>query len=181
MSLAVMAVGVAGIALWRGRGEDRRPGPVAASVPAADAGGSGRAVAPGPGPIAPQPLPRLPPDPGGPEPAPSVRGGVAFAQEARDDAWAVEHERELTLRLRGIVAELAGRAKRVDIDAIECRRTQCQVTVHARDAAALGALYGALESPAGLIGWADNLLLAPVETAADGQVTTQVTATFERD
>ncbi|MCL4227258.1 MAG: hypothetical protein KJZ91_22575 [Myxococcales bacterium] len=105
----------------------------------------------------------------------------AFEQEDRDATWALEQERELTLRLRRIVDDLAAHGTPVDVDAIECRRTQCRVGLHARDAAGLGRLYGRLESDQGFHGWADALLLGGVETASDGQVTTRVTALFERE
>ncbi len=87
----------------------------------------------------------------------------------------------MRLRLRRVVDELAGRGTPIDVDAIECRRTQCRVAIHARDAAGLGRFYGSLESTDGLYGWADNLLLGDVDTAPDGQVTTRVTAVFDRD
>ncbi len=106
---------------------------------------------------------------------------LAFERELRDTGWANEQEKELTLRLRGVVDRLAARDTPIDIDAIECRHSQCKVVVHARDAAALGQFYAALETSEGLYGWADNLLLAPVETAPDGSVTTHVVALFERD
>jgi hypothetical protein len=95
--------------------------------------------------------------------------------------WASDHEREIDLRLRHIIDDLAGRAVVVDIDRVECRRTLCRVAVHAQSAAALGRLYGALESPVGFAGWADSVVLAAVETAVDGQVTTHVMASFKRD
>lgn len=113
--------------------------------------------------------------------APGLAPSRAFEQEDRDATWAVEQERELTLRLRRIVDDLAAHGTPVDVDAIECRRTQCRVGLHARDAAGLGRLYGRLESDQGFHGWADALLLGGVETAPDGQVTTRVTALFERE
>lgn len=99
----------------------------------------------------------------------------------REVGWANEQEKEMTLRLRGIVDGLAARETPIDIDAIECRQSQCRVAVHAKDEAALGRFYAALETPEGLYGWADNLLLAPVDIAPDGQVTTHVIAFFERE
>lgn len=107
--------------------------------------------------------------------------GPPFEEEVRDPSWADEHEREIGLRLRRILAELSERAVRVDIDRVECRRTLCRVSVHAQNEARLGSLYGQLETPDGFAGWADAVLLAPVETAADGQVTTHVIASFERE
>jgi hypothetical protein len=106
---------------------------------------------------------------------------VRFEQEGREAGWASEQEKELTLRLRTIVDGLAAGGTPIDIDAIECRATQCRVGIHARDAAALGRMYAQLETTDGLYGWADNLLLLPVETAPDGQVTANVIASFERE
>ena len=51
----------------------------------------------------------------------------------------------------------------------------------AGDSAALGKLYGVLESEDGLYGWADTMLLERVVTAADGRVETGVVAQFVRD
>jgi hypothetical protein len=42
-------------------------------------------------------------------------------------------------------------------------------------------VYGALEEPTGLLGWADHLLLETVLTEDDGRVRTGVLAVFERD
>ncbi|HUQ06456.1 MAG TPA: hypothetical protein VM261_28325 [Kofleriaceae bacterium] len=106
---------------------------------------------------------------------------VTFEREERDVGWASEQEKEMTLRMRRIVDALALRDTPIDIDAIECRHAQCRVAVHARDEAALGRFYAQLESPEGLYGWADNLLLAPVVTAPDGQVTTNFIASYERE
>lgn len=114
-------------------------------------------------------------------PQPPGGRSYTFEQEQRDPAWADEHERELTLRLRRLVDDLSKRGSIVDVDAIECRRSLCRISLHARDVPALSALYGALESEHGLYGWADNVLLASVEAASDGQVKTSVTAVFERD
>ncbi len=120
---------------------------------------------------------------GGIEPVPAANGAatLAFHQEMRDPGWAADQERELTARLRRIVDDLTARGTAVDIDGVECRRTQCRVDIHTRDAAALGKLYGSLESGDGLYGWADTVVLDAVETAADGQVETHVTAVFDRD
>jgi hypothetical protein len=95
--------------------------------------------------------------------------------------WAEEQERELTLRVRKIVGDLSKRGKRVDVTGVECRRTLCRMSLHAPEAAALGSLYGALEEPGGLLGWADHILLEAVVTDDDGRVRTGVLAVFERD
>ena len=83
--------------------------------------------------------------------------------------------------MRRLIDDLTRRGSIVDVDAIECRRSLCRVTLRAKDVAALSALYGAIESEQGLDGWADNVLLASVEAADDGQVKTSVTAVFDRD
>jgi hypothetical protein len=132
------------------------------------------------------PILPTPPLPGGGDdvatpPTPPGGRSYAFEQEQRDPAWADEHERELTLRMRRLVDDLSKRGSNVDVDAIECRRSLCRVSLHAKDVPALSALYGALESEQGLYGWADNILLASVEAASDGEVKTSVTAVFERD
>jgi len=114
-------------------------------------------------------------------PAPARRPHRRRRGATRPLPGAVDQERELTLRLERLIGELAGRGARVDIDGIECRRTLCKVAVHAPDSAALGKLYGALETPDGLYGWADAVLLSAVDTGPDGQVTTSVLAMFERD
>lgn len=112
---------------------------------------------------------------------PAAGGAISFDNEAVDPAWAADQERELTLRLRRVVDDLSARGAVVDIDAVECRRTMCRIAIHARDTGALGKLYGSLESPEGLYGWADNVLLESVEAELDGQVKTRVTAIFERE
>jgi hypothetical protein len=105
----------------------------------------------------------------------------AFEDETRDAVWADEQERELTLRVRKIVGDLSKLGKKLDITGIECRRTLCRMTLLAPDAATLGTMYGALEEPSGLLGWADHLLLEAVTTEDDGRVRTGVLAVFERD
>jgi hypothetical protein len=106
---------------------------------------------------------------------------VSFEREVRDPSWASEQERELTMRLRKLVDVLAAAGTPIDIDSIECHRTLCRIGIHARDEAALGKMYAQLETTDGLYGWADNLLLEPIERAPDGQVTARVQASFERE
>lgn len=115
------------------------------------------------------------------EVSPDRTPSVGFEQEARDTTWANEQERELTMRLRKLVDVLAKAGTPIDIDSIECHRTLCRIGIHARDEAALGKMYGQLETTDGLYGWADNLVLEPVERAADGQVTARVLASFDRE
>jgi hypothetical protein len=106
---------------------------------------------------------------------------VSFEHEVRDTGWANEQERELTMRLRLIVGALAKAGTPIDIDSIECHRTLCRIAIHARDEAALGKMYAQLETTDGLYGWADNLVLEPIERAPDGQVSARVLASFERE
>jgi len=130
------------------------------------------------------PTPAIPPGPGSDVAPPTPPAGgrsFTFEQEQREPAWAEEHERELTLRMRRVIDDLTKRGSIVDVDAIECRRSLCRVNLHARDVAALSALYGALEGEQGLYGWADNILLASVEAESDSEVKTSVTAVFNRD
>lgn len=112
---------------------------------------------------------------------PSVADSVPFEREARDPAWAVDQERELALRLDRLVDELRGKGKPVTITGAECRRTLCRVEVRAATSGELSALYGALETPEGLYGWADTIVLGAVDTdATTGAVTTSILAQFER-
>lgn len=135
-----------------------------------------------------QPTPAPDADPGVTRPTTGHDGGgglagrsFEFEDETRDPAWALEHERELTLRMRKIVDGLAAAGAPVDIDDIECRRSLCRISLHARNVDALSKMYGALESPDGLYGLADNVLLDSVQTSTDGRVKTRVTAVFDRE
>jgi hypothetical protein len=119
-------------------------------------------------------------DAGQPATNPGQRS-FTFEDEARDPAWADEHERELTLRMRKLVDGLTAAGTAVNVDAMECRRSLCRVTLHVRDTAALSKAYGALETEQGLVGWADNILYDSVEIEDDGQVKAKVTAVFNRD
>ena len=183
--VAVLAAGVAAIVLWR-TGDDRAaPAPTGGGGTASTGTGTA-APALSRGPVIP-PRPAIVRDGGGAAAEPASAGGpppgpsLSFDDETRDDGWAPEQERELTLRLERLVADLAERGARIDVDGIECRRTLCRVKLAAPDVDALGKLYGALETPAGLYGWADNVLLMGVETTAEGRIKTAVVAMFERD
>lgn len=169
--LAVLGAGVAAYLLLRGDVESKQPAP-AAPVAAIDAGidAAVPAVAPTPAPVAEQPA----------EPRPQLPapGSFSFEAEVRDPAWADEHEKELTLRLQQLMGTLP---VKFDVDRVECRRTLCRIGMRARDSASLGKVYGALEEPTGLLGWADHLLLETVITEDDGRVRTGVLAVFERD
>ena len=186
--LLVAAAGLTAAVWWRGRAADEgRAGPTPPpptlqgppAVVAPGPGSSGGAVAAGPpGAVAPVPPIAIPP----PAPTPPVAVGpsVAFEDEARDAAWADEHERELGRRLRGVVDALRARGVSVVFGAPICRRTLCRVAIASPDEAALGKTYGVLETEDGLLGWADTLLLEAV-TVADGRVDTAVVAQFARD
>lgn len=169
--LAVLVAGVAAYLLLRGGDRDPdRPTPAASVAIDAGVDAAARATAPTPPPVAEQPaapLPRLP-----------APGEFSFDAEVRDPAWADEQEKELTLRLQKLMGTVP---VKFDIDGIECRRTLCRIAMRARDAASLGKVYGALEEPTGLLGWADHLLLETVITEDDGRVRTGVLAVFERD
>ncbi|MBL8622689.1 MAG: hypothetical protein JNK64_15345 [Myxococcales bacterium] len=179
----------AGVWVWRGR--DRapaaRPDAPAASgtatpappAPAVDAGGV--AVAPSPS----LPVPAQPgtPAPPGPDPAPAAGAdSLPFDREARDPSWAVDQERELKVRMTHVRELLSDRGAKVDVVAAECRATQCRLSIAAGAEADLSALYGVLESPDGLYGWADAVVLGQIDRdPATGGLTTEVTAVFERE
>ncbi len=169
-SAALFLVAVAllgGVAWWRWRGDDA-PGPVPAGMPA---------------PVAvpvPRPVPAVRPalDPAIAAPldpvAPPAPDSVPFEREVRDPGWAVDQERELRLRLDrlGVTAT---------ITSAECRHRLCRLDVDAATAAELSALYGALETPEGLYGWADAIVLGEVATdRATGRLTTHVLVQFDR-
>lgn len=185
LGLVLAAAGVAAIAWWRhdrGGRHDR----------AGQAGpGPGSLIAPAPprlpvgpttpvGPVAPSPPVRIVP-PEGAEPPSAPGSGLGFDDEPRDPTWADEHERELALRLRTVEQGLAARGVAVQIGPPECRRSLCRLSIAAADSAALGKLYGVLESEDGLYGWADTMLLERVVTAGDGRVETGIIAQFVRD
>jgi hypothetical protein len=116
------------------------------------------------------------------EPAAPVADAVTFEQEVRDPAWAVDQEHELRVRLDGVVADLTRRKASVTIAAAECRARTCRIEVGAAGQRDLSAFYGALETPEGLLGWADGIVLGDVETdAKTGALTTRITVAFERD
>ncbi len=168
--LAVLGAGVAAYLLLRGDGDTEKPAPdPPAPVAALDAAAAAveAPTAPPPSPVAEQPRPQLP-----------APGSYSFEAEVRDPAWADEHEKELTLRLQKMMGTVE---VKFDVDAVECRRTLCRIGMRARDSASLGKVYGALEEPTGLLGWADHLLLETVITEDDGRVRTGVLAVFERD
>jgi hypothetical protein len=179
MLLAVMAALVAAAWLWRQAGDRSRSRENAPATRAPDPHHGGSEPARPTRPLV-RPTPQLAGATAATGAAPA-HGSQTFEQEPRDAAWAVEQEREMTLRLGRVVDELARGGIPIDVDPVECRRTLCKVGIHARDAAALGKLDGLLETPTGVLGWADVLVLSPVETASDGEVATEVTASFDRD
>lgn len=184
VGLALGGAAIALLAWWRVRDRDApapRPQPTAAVAPAAAPSPASPPSSPGlpPGAVAPIPPIVVPP------PAPSPPAGPAaafpFDDEPRDAAWADDHERELAHRLRAIAEDLEDDGVAARIGAPECRRTLCRVALTADDAAALGKVYGALETERGLVGWADTMMLERVVTGDDGRVETRVVAQFLRD
>jgi type IV secretory pathway VirB10-like protein len=168
--LAVLVAGVAIYLLLLGGSDPKKPDQAAPAAIDAGVDAAAQATVPTPPPLAEQPAeprPQLPPP-----------GSFSFDAEVRDPAWADEQEKELTLRLQKLMGTVP---VKFDIDGIECRRTLCRIAMRARDAASLGKVYGALEEPTGLLGWADHLLLETVITEDDGRVRTGVLAVFERD
>ncbi|MCE9576882.1 MAG: hypothetical protein K8W52_27295 [Deltaproteobacteria bacterium] len=97
-----------------------------------------------------------------------------FAAEDRDRAWASGHERELRDRLSALPSAP------VTIAGLECRTTQCRITITARDDAAIGAYTGLLEEPAGLHGWAEMMILEGVTVLPGGERQTRIYARFAR-
>ncbi|MBK9036254.1 MAG: hypothetical protein IPL61_34255 [Myxococcales bacterium] len=181
--LATLAVLAAGAWWWRGRDRPAARAPAPAAAAGIDAGD--RAATP------PAPAPSLTPavtpavagtPPAVPEPTPPVADGVPFEREVRDPGWAVDQERELTIRLAHVTELVAARGAKVTIAAAECRATLCRIDVAAPGDKDLSALYGALETPEGLYGWADGVVLGQVDTdPATGGRTTQILVAFERE
>ena len=178
--VALVAVGGA-IAWWQWRDHEAAApvAPTAARAMVPEPAVAAPVVVAPAAPVAPSPPVRVAPAPG-PDPGVAAAGpSVAFEDEPRDPAWADEHERELTLRLRDVAEALEGSA--VTLGKPECRRSLCKVAITAADTGALGKVYGALESEDGLHGWADTMLLEHVVTRDDGKVETSVIAQFVRD
>ena len=87
-----------------------------------------------------------------------------FAGEARDDAWASGAETQLRERL-------------VDsASAISCRATTCQLQLAPMPRAELPALIAKLESKAGLLGLAQEIVLGAIQPLADERATMTVHA-----
>jgi hypothetical protein len=183
----------AGVWVWWGRARPAGAPPAAGAPrgtatpapPAATRDASAIAVAPTPAPVPAQPVPAQPgtPPPPPPELAP-VAGGesLSFDREARDPAWAVDQERELKVRMTHVGELLADRGAKVEVVGAECRATQCRLAIAAGAEAVLAALDGVLESPDGLYGWADAVVLGQIDRdPAAGGLTTTVTAVFERE
>lgn len=191
----VAAAGLVGLGLWwwssRDDGPAASPDPGASRALAPTAGSAAPAPAPAPAPAAPAPPPATAPappaaiapptDPGDPVPPPAA-SSVPFEQEQRDPAWAVDQERELKLRLDRVAADLLARGAKVTVAAAECRRTLCRIDLEATDNAGLSAFYGALETPEGLYGWADQVVLQDVESdLVSREVRTRILVQFDRD
>jgi hypothetical protein len=173
-----VAVLAAGVWWWARDRSDDRPAPAPTTAP--------REGARAPAPV----VPRAPVavavagrvDPPIEEPAPPpAPDSVPFDREVRDPAWAGDQERELRLRLDRLGDDLAARGVEVAVTAAECRRSLCRFELSAKGNAELSALYGALETPEGVYGWADAVLLQDVETdLATTRVTTAVVLQFDR-
>ncbi len=96
-----------------------------------------------------------------------------FEIESRDEAWAPVSERELGKRLAAIAVE------QVQVESAICKTSTCQVIFSSIEPKLLGKVIGKLETPEGVYGWADHLLLGSSVTAASG-TTMQVTLMFDR-
>lgn len=183
VTIAVLVAGAAAGLWWAQRSPSKATPPDATApvtTPAAtgDAPAAPRAARGGPTPGI-----RRPVGAGAEEPAPGPGATAAgFDGEIRDPGWAVDQERELAGRLARLEDELAEGGAAVKIASVECRDSQCRFAVAAPTTAALSKLYGALETPEGLYGWADAVVLGGVETdPRTGELTTAITAVFERE
>lgn len=96
-----------------------------------------------------------------------------FDIESRDETWAPASERELSKRLAAIAVE------QVQVDSAICKTSTCQVIFSSIEPKLLGKVIGKLETPEGVYGWADHLLLGASVTAPSG-TTMQVTLLFDR-
>lgn len=105
------------------------------------------------GPGTPVPPPALPP---GPTPAttePYVSPVARYAGEARDEAWAPGAEAELRARLTTAAS------------AVTCHATTCQLQLTPTSREELQTVIARLESQAGLIGVAQEIVLGAVQPA----------------
>jgi hypothetical protein len=190
LPIAVVVAGVAAGVWWATQGSRRAP--ARGARPDGDLGcarATPTPATPGPAarPGAPRPIAVRPPPPSAalPEAAPPAPGPGAtapgFESESRDPAWAVDQERELAARLAAVEELATARGAEVEVTAVECRTSQCRFTAEAPTLAGLSALYGAIETPEGLYGWADLVVLGGVEVdPTTGGATTAVTVVFER-
>lgn len=186
--LLASVLGIAGGIVWLVV-RDRRPD--VASVSSGSSAGVGKAAiaapegpslgasgggAPTGGSAAASPSPP-PPAAGGPGSAaviaPEVPTGPSpkdvFATQTRDPTWAGPTESEIRKRLGALA---------VPLDRVECRHDRCELTV-AGDPDAVSAAVASLEKPAGLIGYAQSVLLTAPEVQ-QGRMTLRVYATFAR-
>ena len=125
--------------------------------PAIAAGSASASAAIGP----PKPSELLvPPAPTGPYVSPVAR----FAGETRDDAWAAGAETQLRARLADSAT------------AISCRATTCQLQLAPLPRADLPSLIARLESQAGLVGLAQEIVLGAVQSLDDERATMTVHA-----
>ncbi|MBP9088289.1 MAG: hypothetical protein KBG15_19360 [Kofleriaceae bacterium] len=96
-----------------------------------------------------------------------------FDIESRDETWAPVSERELSKRLAAIAVD------QVQVESAICKTSTCQVIFASTEPKLLGKVIGKLETPEGVYGWADHLLLGAPVTASSG-TTMPVTLLFDR-
>jgi hypothetical protein len=172
--VGIVAVG-GGLAWLLLRGNDRDPAaPVAVTAPAPTPPVPALHPTPDPTPtpeVAPV-LPRAVDDRLRPQLPDVVSPVDTFAQERRDDAWAVATEAEIAKRLE----HLRGAA----LERTECRQTECRLVLAGEDPKELGKAIADLQGKHGLVGFASSLLLTAAEPRADGRLVLRAFATFER-
>jgi hypothetical protein len=102
--------------------------------------------------------------------APSHRD--VFATQTRDPSWARTTESEIKKRFRAL-------STGTTLDAIDCRATQCELTI-AGATDDVSAAFAKLESPQGLGDFAESLLLSTPEPRDNGTMRVRVYAMFTR-
>ena len=180
MIVGLAVVGLGGLAVWWLVGRDApTAGLPMLTINSRPATGGG--LAPGAiesmkedrGPItAPSPLAFEEMAEGGEKAEPTPQAPL-FEIESRDEAWAPVSERELGKRLAAIAVE------QVQVASAICKTSTCQVVFAATEPKSLGKIIGKLETPEGVYGWADHLLLGELVTESSG-TTMHVTLLFDR-
>lgn len=145
-------------------------GRAAISAPAEPSLATGSAT-PEVAPAAPALPPAAPPAAPGSAAPSALTPEQSFPTEQRDPAWAGTTETEVRRRL----AELRGGK----LEAAECRRTQCQLTIAGTEEE-VGHTLAELATPRGLIGFADHVFLTGPEPR-DGKLVIRAYAVFDRD